>query len=459
MMYSGEMVWFVGVVEDRDDPLEMGRLKVRCFGIHDTTKEELPSDDLPWAHMMLPANSAGTGSIGQSATGIVEGAWVVGFFTDGKNMQEPLVMGVLPSSPNTLSKDGTYSDGTGIHPIFNTETDQPLHARSSTFEQDSSYVARENNKVEEVECAIPPKTPTVVEDEEDEYYDRPTWSYPDPHEGNSPIYPYNKVTQSESGHVLEVDDTPGATRIAQFHNTGTNYEMLHSGDMATTVVGDNYSVTIKNDNMYVKGNLNITVEGDMRTLVKGNYHLEVDGNKTEKINNGSRSSKISNSEFTEIGQEFSSNVNIDYIQRIGGQEIRIVDSDRTTTISGNDIRRVNIDSQVAIFGKHREFIAKNHSTTSGGTMSIVSNKNMTIETAENQITNIEGYHDLNVTGESRQDASNIWLNDGDNSVAPGAARIGDTADTGDAGGGSHFDVNAPGTDVIETGSGTVFIGD
>jgi hypothetical protein len=45
-----------------------------------------------------------------------------------------------------------------------------------------------------------------------------------------------------------------------------------------------------------------------------------------------------------------------------------------------------------------------------------------------------------------------------NSGTQGAARIGDTADTGDDGTGSHFDINSPGTNVIETGSATVIIG-
>ena len=41
----------------------------------------------------------------------------------------------------------------------------------------------------------------------------------------------------------------------------------------------------------------------------------------------------------------------------------------------------------------------------------------------------------------------------------GAARIGDTADTGDTGTGGPNDTNEAGTNVIESGSGTVFIGD
>jgi uncharacterized protein YcbK (DUF882 family) len=48
----------------------------------------------------------------------------------------------------------------------------------------------------------------------------------------------------------------------------------------------------------------------------------------------------------------------------------------------------------------------------------------------------------------------VNINQGDK----GAARVDDTADTGDAGAGGHFDVNSAGTDKIETGSTSVFIG-
>ena len=465
MMYSGEMVWFVGVVEDRRDPLEMGRVKVRCFGIHDAPREELPTNSLPWASLMLPANSAGTGSIGQSATGIVEGAWVVGFFTDGKNMQEPLVMGVLPSNTSNIDPKDPFSDPHGVNPVYNTGTDQPLHARADTYQEDPSYKVRNTQRVTGVETATPPRVNSLIDDKNDDYYSRGAWDYPEVHGGSSPEYPSNKVTQSESGHVLEIDDTPGGTRIAQFHRSGTNYEMLHNGDMATTVVGDNYEVTFKNNNMYVKGNLNITVNGDMKTLVKGNYHLEVEGDKTEKINRGSRHSKIRNSDFTEIGKDFGSNVKVDYIQRVGGIETRIVDSDRKTTIGGNETLTINRDSTKIIQGNHDEIVAKAHSSTALGTMTTISLKDMKIETAANQITNIDGYHDLNVEGVSRMDAQFMFLNDQDaTSSHPGAtgdgaaARVGDTADTGDAGGGSHFDSNAAGTDDIISGSSTVYIG-
>ena len=73
-------IWFIGVVEDRQDPYLIGRVRVRCFGHHTGDKTELPTEDLPWAQVMLPVTSAGISGIGQSPIGLVEGSHVFGFF-------------------------------------------------------------------------------------------------------------------------------------------------------------------------------------------------------------------------------------------------------------------------------------------------------------------------------------------------------------------------------------------
>src|SRR6056300_1314584 len=95
--------WFIGVVEDRHDPLKVGRLKVRCLGIHTSDKNKIPTADLPWASVALPVTSSGISGIGHSATGIVEGSWVWGYFRDGEYlMQELVVVGTLPGKPSEL---------------------------------------------------------------------------------------------------------------------------------------------------------------------------------------------------------------------------------------------------------------------------------------------------------------------------------------------------------------------
>ena len=110
-------LWFYGVVEDRQDPFMIGRVRVRCFGHHTGNKTDLPSEDLPWAQVMLPVTSAGISGIGQSPTGLVEGSHVFGFFRDGEDRQEPVVMGSLPGYPAELAdtEKGFY-DPNGVYP-------------------------------------------------------------------------------------------------------------------------------------------------------------------------------------------------------------------------------------------------------------------------------------------------------------------------------------------------------
>ena len=50
-------VWFTGVVEDRNDPEYLGRVRVRCVGYHTDSITELPTAELPWAHVMHPVQT------------------------------------------------------------------------------------------------------------------------------------------------------------------------------------------------------------------------------------------------------------------------------------------------------------------------------------------------------------------------------------------------------------------
>lgn len=91
-------IWWIGVVEDRMDPEKLGRCKVRIFGYHTDNKEVLPTDDLPWALPIQPITSAGISGIGSSPLGPVTGTWVLGFFLDGEDMQQPAMLGTIATN-------------------------------------------------------------------------------------------------------------------------------------------------------------------------------------------------------------------------------------------------------------------------------------------------------------------------------------------------------------------------
>jgi hypothetical protein len=405
----GHTIWFIGVVEDRNDPERIGRLRVRIFGDHTDDRTKIPTSDLPWSQVVMPVTSGSIGGIGDSPTGIVQGSWVVGFYLDGSSKQQPLIIGTIPGESGPTNTSKGFSDPSGVNPVRIEGPDTPLVA-TEDYKEHASYISKVDVRVEGIEKAVPPKVTSVASDEPDAYYTRQSWSSPQVNGGKAVQYPHNKVRETESGHVFEIDDTPGNSRISEFHKSGTYYEVQNDGTKTETIVKDNYTVIFGADNIYVKGNVNITHDGDFRHLVKGNYHLEVNGNKTELIR-GSRQSKIGLSEALEVTQDLSANVGENYIQRIGGNETRIVDNDRNVTIGGDEDLMVSGALGQIVMSTCNYYSGDNYVLTSNGTLSVTASGNITVETPSNVTTNVEGNLTDNVLGNiTNTAAGNVDIN-------------------------------------------------
>ena len=104
-----EFVWWMGVVEDNEDEDKLGRLKVRIFGYHPPKNtNKVPTVDLPWSTVVASASLPG------AYARLDIGEWVFGFFIDGKDAQEPAVLGWLPGKSRSVlggwsdDKDASY---------------------------------------------------------------------------------------------------------------------------------------------------------------------------------------------------------------------------------------------------------------------------------------------------------------------------------------------------------------
>jgi len=92
-------IWWIGIVEDINDPLTLGRCKVRCFGYHPAKKTNLvPTEDLPWALTIHPLNTPNLYASPKV------GEWVFGFFLDSLSAQEPAILGYLPAIPEAATE-------------------------------------------------------------------------------------------------------------------------------------------------------------------------------------------------------------------------------------------------------------------------------------------------------------------------------------------------------------------
>jgi len=101
--------WFFGVVEDRKDPLKIGRVKVRILGYHDDDKNVLPTTKLPWATPIQGVTSAAVSGKGWTPLGLVEGTWVFGFFADPGSYQIPMILGSIAGlNSKSISSLGEY---------------------------------------------------------------------------------------------------------------------------------------------------------------------------------------------------------------------------------------------------------------------------------------------------------------------------------------------------------------
>ena len=284
--------WFIGVVEDRQDPKKAGRVRVRCLGYHSAKTEDIPTEDLPWASIMMPVTAGGNSGIGTSSHFLLEGTWVVGFFRDPAK-QEPVIMGALPgmntkettnftiassSATGGQSKGGGFKDPKGKYPteLYLDKPDTNLLAQESTDTHPSRSVkdAKDSWSTASGSAEQPATTQTSAK------------------------YPTNHVFETETGHYVEFDDTVGNERIHLYHKMGTFIEIDSAGNMIIKTVGNvtnivagnmdtyvkgNYSVSAKNIDIYAVENLTEKVDGNRKTTIKGNDEVAITGTLTAKV--------------------------------------------------------------------------------------------------------------------------------------------------------------------------------
>lgn len=234
--YSNDFTWWFGLVEDVNDPLQVGRARVRCYGFHTLSPDLLPTTDLPWAHVVMPVTSASFQGKGTSPTFLRVGSTVFGFFADGKEGQHPIILGSYPGIPQE-------------NPEFVTASS------INTNNHDVNPLARGNNKLNAAknEAGI------------DGFEPPPAVTY-------GARYPFNKVFESERGHVIEVDDTPGSERIHIYHNSGHYTEMV-TGLRTDKVNGDHIEISMRERIIKVNGNMTAVCEGTTTFTSKGAISL------------------------------------------------------------------------------------------------------------------------------------------------------------------------------------------
>jgi hypothetical protein len=280
-------IWFMGVVENRIDPLMMGRVQIRAFGWHTEDKVSIPTADLPWAQPLFASNASITTNTPK------EGDYVVGFFTDGDGAQMPVYLGVLPGIPD---QDANQSKGfadprttdelqnTPVKPVKNNIVG--VNGVSISTQDKTPYPRTKNEPTTSKLSRNESLANTIID------FRRRNWvnvnstngtTWREPYPGYNTLYPYSSTTETESGHIFQLDDTPGNERVMLSHRTGTTYEVYNSGTKLEKIVKDNYTIVHGSDMCYVNGKLELTVENVAKIRIKGKTTIEIDGDVDFKV--------------------------------------------------------------------------------------------------------------------------------------------------------------------------------
>ena len=428
-------VWWQGVVEDRHDPLYLGRCRIRILGWHTDNKSDMPSESLPWAYPVQPIYSAAQTGVGISPTGPVEGTWVVGFFRDGEEAQEPVFFGTLggiPEAPSEANKgfNDPRLDFDEVHPLKkpaktkelkyspSSELNQiPYSPKKITHYKGSTKLpsATANTEPEhmriistktgvvgpkessmkvvleewETRSTYPrsdalnqPTTPRLARgvfgqfpldisegiigqkkqwrdaltpsgfstaqvktrassldpSKDINYVDK--WFEPDPETIYAARYPYNHVHQSESGHIIEIDDTPGAERLHRYHRTGTFEEIDSLGKRITKVVNEDFHIGLSNDYKAVIGNQYENISGKLDVVSKrGYFHDCASGVFSMNTGGGIKMSTLG--DFIASGESVTIDAGKGNITLRAHSITQIVDTaENTNEVKGNSTQKV-----------------------------------------------------------------------------------------------------------------------
>jgi len=448
-------IWWHGVVEDRQDPLYLGRCKVRILGWHTEDKSELPTRNLPWAQVLMPVTSASQTNVGHAPVGPVEGTWVMGFYRDGELAQEPVIMGTIPGIPENFAEQGTGfndprldvkvsdlnsidNEGSAIagvveqslnsYPfppkiiktaggkeavvsaytnkerlsepggsLYPREVDVPTTSKYARGRNDSStkldsknIISSKNSDLGTAVINIPAMslsdnllplgvtiadgTPFSVTGDRDyltegEYLSLRqdilrTKNITQPASAYGARYPFNHVYESESGHLIEQDDTPGKERLHWYHRSGTFTEFHPAGMRVDRTNAHRFNI--------VTGNYESIISGEEKKSIISDYTLNLGGRLTLK-------SGKDISITSETGDVIiDSNVSNTYI---GGKNI-ILDAKDTLILRGGS--KIIRDDDVA-----EDKVKGNFGLSVGGGYN-VSSGSMTLSTGVGSLSLISG---------------------------------------------------------------------
>lgn len=322
-------VWWTGIVENRKDPLKLGRLQIRIFLWNNNDNQLLPSENLLWAHPIFPTNSSN--EIGT----LKEGDCAFGFYIDGDSAQAPFFFGRFPDIPEIL-----YPPNKGFSDPGKTLDERPVEIK--TWKMSKTGVEYENRKSQRYPADYRLNEPTTSRLARNENISNTAIKFvsdnmisgnlvgKEPKLKYNAKYPYNNSKESESGHYIDVDDTKDNERLFSMHRTGTFDEVGPDGTRHQKNCKDYWNVVHGTRKEYINNDYQLEVGKDYSILVSGNENINIV--KDASIN-------IEGNEKEVIGKNYSGTIKGNFTESVSGTYK--LDSKGAITINSSDTININ----------------------------------------------------------------------------------------------------------------------
>lgn len=317
--------FYMGVVEDNKDPLKLGRVKARIFGIHTSVKEETTKNGISTEHLVwvMPVCSNFEGSV--SGFGVwsvpLQGSHILIFFYRG-DLLHPYYLGSIPGIPyNESEKKKGFNDPDGIYPV---KTSIKPHQPNGLEESDFHRLSKGNSEN------------TIVETKNENLETNVnttsgTWN--EPNSAYNTEYPSNKVIATKSGITIEIDDTPDNVRVHIYHPSNTYIEVDNGGNVVVKNNNDKYEIVGNDKYELTKNNKRENVGSNNDVVITGNETKSIGGDETKTVT-GDKINTVTGNETENITLNKTLTVNGNYSLNITGNCSMMVDSNLTITSNG-----------------------------------------------------------------------------------------------------------------------------
>jgi len=328
------MEMYRGVVEDNNDPLKTGRVRIRIFGLHTQDNENtsspkngqfgiIKSNDLVWAEVLGPTAFGLVSGIGISSV-LLQGTWVW-VTLEQDNPNKPIVLGTISGTNNKRLKyaDGEgFNDKDGIYPLDARLSEPDLHRflrndklNAVTYDKAKSIYNSTDTPHKQINDNIDKVTVNDSVSSADVSQTEPNST------NDASTYPNNNVIETASGHVIEYDDTPNNERIRLYHTSGSYFEIKPDGTFVQKSVNTNnanHFISMSDVDEHIAKNVRRLVEQNLDEIISQNVRRHIGANLDEHIS-----------------KTVTRQIDVNLVDHIKGDATITIDGNLTWNVSGN----------------------------------------------------------------------------------------------------------------------------